>query len=62
MSTGTEVAVRQQAAAIPAKLAYARELANSGLLPAAYRRNPANVLWAVEYGEMLGLPPMAAGL
>ena len=63
MSTGTEVAVRHpqgQAAAIPAKLAYARALADSGLLPSAYRRNPANVLWAVEYGEMLGLPPMAA--
>lgn len=60
MST-TEIAVRRsQASAIPAKLAYAQELANSGLLPAAYRRNPANVLWAVEYGEMLGLPPMAA--
>ena len=59
MTTSTEVAVRQ-AAAIPAKLQYAHELANSGLLPAAYRRNPANVLWAVEYGEMLGLPPMAA--
>ena len=59
MSTGTEIAVRQ-AAAIPAKLQYAHELANSGLLPSAYRRNPANVLWAVEYGEMLGLPPMAA--
>ena len=61
MTTGTEVAVRQgQAAAIPAKLAYARALADSGLLPSAYRRQPANVLWAVEYGEMLGLPPMAA--
>jgi len=61
MSTGTEVAVRRpQASAIPAKLAYAHELAASGLLPSAYRRQPANVLWAVEYGEMLGLPPMAA--
>jgi hypothetical protein len=63
MTTGSEIAVRRPqsaAAAIPAKLAYAQELANSGLLPAAYRRNPANVLWAVEYGEMLGLPPMAA--
>ena len=58
--TSTDVAVRQQAAAIPAKLAYAKELANSGLLPAAYRKNPANVLWAVEYGDMLGLAPMAA--
>jgi hypothetical protein len=61
----TEIELRQprpqaSAAAIPAKLQYARALADSGLLPAAYRRNPANVLWAVEYGEMLGLPPMAA--
>jgi hypothetical protein len=55
-----EVAVRVQPGGIPAKLAYARELANSGLLPSAYRRQPANVLYAVEYGEMLGLAPMAA--
>jgi len=62
-TNGTEVAVRRQQgqmAAIPAKLQYAHELANSGLLPSAYRRNPANVLWAVEYGDMLGLAPMAA--
>lgn len=59
-ATGTEIAIRSQASAIPAKLAYARELANSGLLPASYRKNPANVLWAMEYGEMLGLSPMAA--
>jgi hypothetical protein len=35
-------------------------LADSGLLPAAYRKQPANVLYAVEYGDMLGLSPMAA--
>lgn len=58
--TTTELAIRQQGTAVPAKLAYARELANSGLLPAAYRKNPGNVLWAVEYGEMLGLSTMAA--
>jgi hypothetical protein len=61
----TEIEVRQprpqaQAAMLPAKVQYARELANSGLLPAAYRRNPGNVLYAVEFGEMLGLAPMAA--
>lgn len=50
----------QAAATLPAKIQYARELANSGLLPAAYRRNPANVLYAIEYGEMLNLPAMAA--
>lgn len=58
--SGTEVAIRRHAAAIPAKLQYAHELANSGLLPGSYRRQPANVLWAIEYAEMLRLPPMAA--
>jgi hypothetical protein len=59
---GTEIATRLQRsqASLPAKIEYARELANSGLLPDAYRRQPANVLYAVEYGDMLGLPPMAA--
>ena len=49
-----------QPSAIPAKIAYARALAESGLLPDSYRRQPANILWAVEYGEMLGLSTMAA--
>ena len=58
--TATDLAVRDpQATAIPAKLQYARALAESGLLPASYRKNPANVLWAMEYGDMLGLAPMA---
>lgn len=58
--TVTDLAVRDpQAIAIPAKLQYARALAESGLLPASYRKNPANVLWAMEYGDMLGLAPMA---
>ena len=60
-TNGTEVAVRRpQASALTVKLDYAHELANSGLLPAAFRRNPANVLWAMEYADMLGLPPMVA--
>jgi hypothetical protein len=60
---GTEIDLhrpQQQPSAIPAKLAYARALAESGLLPAAYRKQPANILWAVEYGDMLGLSTMAA--
>lgn len=57
--TGTEL-TRRHAAAMPDKVAYARELAHSGLLPDAYRKQPANVLYAVEYGDMLGLSPMAA--
>jgi hypothetical protein len=56
--TSTDVVVRRDGMA--AKVQYAKELANSGLLPTAYRKNPANVLYAVEYGEMLGLAPMAA--
>ena len=57
----TALAVRSDPSqTLPAKIAYARALADSGLLPAAYRAQPANVLYAVEYGDMLGLPPMAA--
>lgn len=47
-------------ASLPAKVQYAKLLADSGLLPSAYRKQPANVLYAVEYGDMLGLSPMAA--
>lgn len=56
--TGTEVALRRDS--MPSKIQYAKALADSGLLPSAYRQNPANILWAVEYGEMLGLSSMAA--
>jgi hypothetical protein len=48
------------AAALTAKIQYAKALADSGLLPEDYRRQPANILWAIDYGEMLGLAPMAA--
>lgn len=47
-------------ASMPDKVAYAQELANSGLLPASYRKQPANILYSIEYGEMLGLAPLAA--
>lgn len=59
---GAEVALRTQPAAMAmgAKLRYAETLAKSGLLPRDYRHNPANVLFGVEYGQMLGLQPMAA--
>ena len=46
--------------ALSDKLSYAKALAESGLLPESFRRQPANVLYAMEYGAMLGLPPMAA--
>lgn len=51
---------RPRAASLPDKIRYAQALADSGLLPAQYRGKPANLLYAVEYGEMLGLAPMAA--
>lgn len=63
-TANTEVATMERGLALGsslnARIRYARELAQSGLLPAAYRRNPANVLYAVEYGTMLGIAPMAA--
>ena len=51
---------RPGAASLPDKIQYAKALAGSGLLPAQYRGKPANLLYAVEYGEMPGLAPMAA--
>src|SRR5271170_4679250 len=45
---------------LEAKKAYASMLANSGLLPKAYVKNPPNVLFALEYGETLGITPIAA--
>lgn len=58
MSTSTEIAVRP--ASLPEKMAYAKALAQSGMLPEQYRHQPANLLWAVEYGETIGITPMAA--
>lgn len=54
-----EVMLRSNAA-LDEKVEYCRLLADSGLLPAQYRKQPANVLYAVEYGEMIGVPAMAA--
>lgn len=59
---GAELAIidPNELGALPERVSYARELAESGLLPAAFRKNPANVLWAIEYATMLNLTPMAA--
>lgn len=56
---GTAVAVRS-GLSLQDKLRYAEKLSDAGMLPAQYRKQPANVLYAVEYGEMLGLGAMAA--
>lgn len=45
---------------LAAKVEYCKLLADSGLLPDVYRFKPANVLYAVEYGETIGIPAMAA--
>jgi hypothetical protein len=42
------------------KLAYAKQLAGASMLPQSYRGNPGNVLWAIEYGAALGIPPVVA--
>lgn len=42
------------------KVDYAQHLASSALLPKQYQRQPANLLFAIEYADMLQLPPMAA--
>ena len=42
------------------RMSYAKALAEASLLPAAYRKQPANVLLAMEYGDALGLSPIAA--
>lgn len=57
----TEIATREIGGhALTAKIEYARFLAKSGLLPPSYRDKPENILFATEYGELLGLPAMAA--
>ena len=58
--TGSEVVQFRPRNSVTAKLTYAKALSDSGLLPQAYRNKPANVLYAMEFGEMLGLSPMAA--
>lgn len=45
---------------LQARMNYAQALAASSLLPSNYRKQPANVLVAIEYGQALGLAPMVA--
>jgi hypothetical protein len=60
MHTPAEIARETYRHTLEAKKSYAATLANSGLLPKAYVRQPANVLFALEYGETLGITPIAA--
>lgn len=56
---GAALAIRPRYT-LNAKLAYARHLSESGLVPRAYQGRPANVLYALEFGEMLNIHPIAA--
>lgn len=57
--SSTELAI-PQSGALAEKIAHAEYLAKSELLPKQYRDNPANILLVMEYGEYLGVPPVAA--
>jgi hypothetical protein len=48
------------AANVPDRMRYAEALAQASLLPEAYRRQPANVLLALESGAALNVAPMVA--
>lgn len=52
--------IEQPHASLEAKMRHAEVLADSNLLPAQYRKNPANVLLAAELGEALGIPTIQA--
>lgn len=45
---------------IDAMLRFARALADGNLLPRSYQKNPANILYAMEYARTLGITPIAA--
>ncbi len=59
----TEIALRQQQSrpmTLPEKIAYCEALSRANALPAQYRGRPADLLFAVEYADSLGLHPIAA--
>lgn len=61
MSESTElVPVESAEGHLSERMKYAQALASADLLPAAYRRKPANVLLAMEYGHALGLDTVTA--
>ncbi len=45
---------------MPGKMEYAKALAVADMLPAHYKQKPANLLWALEFASMVGMPPMSA--
>lgn len=55
-----DIATQTAAMSLSEKVEYAKLLADSGMIPECYRRQPGNVLVAVEYGQALGLDPIVA--
>lgn len=53
-------AVAQATASLPERIEFAKALSDSGLLPAAFRKQPASILWAMEYGDTLGISTLDA--
>ncbi|MFB7938788.1 recombinase RecT [Streptomyces sp. NPDC056049] len=49
-----------QPGALAAQMDYAKAMAASDLLPRQYQGKPANLLWAVSYGQTLGIAPLTA--
>lgn len=57
----TEIARREpEPTAMSAKIEYAKALAHSNLLPKQYQQQPANLLYALEYADALGVSPINA--
>jgi hypothetical protein len=50
----------QRGLSLPEKLQYAHALAESELIPKAFRGNASNILIAIEYGQMLDIHPLTA--
>lgn len=55
----TDIAIYQPGA-LAAQMDYAKAMAASDLLPRQYQGKPANLLWAVSYGQTLGIAPLTA--
>lgn len=54
------VPVTPTTSSLPEKIDYAKHLAASNLLPRQYQGNPANLLFALEYADALGVKPIHA--
>lgn len=55
----TDLAIFQPGA-LAAQMDYAKAMAASDLLPRQYQGKPANLLWAISYGQTLGVAPLTA--